>query len=93
MQRRLEVMETSGAFSRITITPERITVKIRTAHADMTKTWMEAAEAIASQLDFSRSLRGKLDPERPEIRLETDNSKSASYRSFLFNFSGEEVSR
>lgn len=85
MARRIEVLRTPRAFSRLTITPERITVKIAPAHEDMTEEWTKAAVFIASRIDFGRSLRGRFTPGKSEIWLATDNGKTA----FLYDFNGK----
>lgn len=87
MSRKLEVLEAAGKFSRLTITPERVTVKILPEHADMAEIWVNAAEAIATRVAFDRSLRGRFTPELSTIWLSTDSHRD----SFLYDFNGELV--
>lgn len=84
MARRLEVKKALGDISRLTITPERITIKIAPPHAEMTEVWTRAAETIAAKISISRSLRGRLDPGNSTVWLETGNREP-----FLYDFSGE----
>jgi hypothetical protein len=91
MQRQLELrLHYEGTTSKLTITPDRITVKVRTADAEMANTWFEAAKAIAERVDFDRSLRGRLEAGRSTVWLKTDNkSSSPKYQVFLYDFHGK----
>lgn len=79
----------AGKHSRLTITPERITVKVAPGHTEMTGAWADAANAIAEHLDFDRSLRGCLRPDRQIIWLATSHRCSSNFKQFLYDFNGE----
>ena len=89
MQRLLEVVVAGGTHSRLTIAPERITVKVAPDHAEMADAWTVAATAIAERIDLDRSLRGRFRPDRTSIWLSTDTSGWGNRRYFLYDFNGE----
>ena len=82
-------MEARHDTSWLTITPDRITIKVADVHSDLTATWLAASEAIVSGLDFGRSLRGRFSPGPQHVWLTTGSNNV----SFLYDFTGMLIQR
>ena len=89
MSRKLEVIEAAGKHSRLTISPSRITVKVRLADSEMIDVWVAAAKAIGERLNYGNSLRGNLRPGIPAIWLMSGHTGGLSRTRLKYSFEGE----
>lgn len=98
LDRVFEIVRASRKFSRLTITPTRVTVKILPSatgndnYIDATH-YVEAAKKIANNVDYPFALRGSFDPTDNFIVLSSGKIRGKGrYKNkdvFIYNFDGE----
>jgi hypothetical protein len=82
--RRMEFVFVHGSKSRLTITPERVTIKVASKEGDYVGVFYAAAAVIATLTDFDVSLRGVFDMKTRKIELYSGRRNRKLYGTYEF---------